>query len=674
MSEHLLYGAAYYYEYLPEDRMEKDFQMMTEAGFNTIRIAESTWSTWEPRDGEFDFSALHLVLRTARKHHLSVIVGTPTYAIPAWLAKKYPDVLANTHDGVCRYGHRQNFDLTHPGYLFHAERILRRLMEEVQSYEHVIGFQLDNETKPYDTCSPRAQALFKDWLKERFGTVENLNRCMGLAYWSNSIADWDDLPDVRGTINGSLGAEYEAFQRNLVTKFLAWQRQIVDEYRLPHQFVTHNFDYEWRMHSFGLQPDVDQFAAAQALTVAGCDIYHPSAHNLTGAEIAFGGAVAYGLKCQNYLVLETQAQGNFGWLPYPGQLRLQAFAHLAAGADGISYWHWHSIHNAIESYWKGVLSHDFSAGAVYREIQTIGQDFARLSDKLLHLKKNAFVAVIVSSRSQTGLKWFPTCRQEDVPEHTYSDYLRWICDALYRLNIEYDIVDDTQRDFSAYEAVFVPTLYSAPDSLIAALRDYTQKGGRLVSTFKSFFADEVLKIYHDVQPHGLTDCFGIHYDRFTKPTDVSLSFPGGISLHEDCRVSDWMELLEIDTAEALCTYRHSEWRGIPAVTRNHFGSGEAVYIGCCFDSAGLETLIRGLFESWNLALSPCTFPVILRQGINTHGSWITYCMNFSGETQSLQLPCGGRELLSGQAAPAHTALSLAPWGVAIIESKQCFDQ
>ncbi|MDO5538905.1 MAG: beta-galactosidase [Eubacteriales bacterium] len=667
MTEHLLYGTAYYYEYLPEDRMEEDFCMMADAGINTIRIAESTWSTWEPRDGEFDFSALHRVLQAAKKHNISVIIGTPTYAIPPWLAKKYPDVLSDTHSGICRYGHRQNFDITHPGYLFHAERIIRRLLKEVQGYSNIIGFQLDNETKPYDTCSPRAQGMFREWLKERFKTVQNFNDQMGLAYWSNSIGSWDDLPDVRGTVNASFGAEYEAFQRDLVTKFFAWQRQLLDEYRRPDQFVTHNFDYEWRLYSFGLQPEVNQFDAANALTIAGCDIYHPSEHLLTGAEIAFGGAVSYALKHSNYLVLETQAQGNFGWLPYPGQLRLQVFAHMASGADGVSYWHWHSIHNAIESYWKGILSHDFSPGAVYQEALTIGKDFRRLSDKLLHLKKENKTAVIVSSRSQAGLKWFPTCQQGDIPDHNYSDYLRWICDALYRLNIEYDIVNDTQRDFSKYDIVFAPALYSAEDSLIDSLSSYTEKGGKLIATFKSFFSDKLLKIYHDAQPHKMTECFGLTYDRFTKPVDVTL-VSETVVFPSHCTVTDWMELLQPDGAEVLCTYDHPAWGSIPAVTRNRFGKGDAVYLGCCFDSKGLEALLCHLFTNWHFTLPSCRFPVIIREGINPQGKHITYCLNFSGEKQVVPSHPAGRELISETSVFEDEALTLEPWNFAIIES------
>lgn len=668
MEERLLFGAAYYPEYLSAGRLEEDMRLMREAGFNLIRVAESTWSTWEPREGAFDFSILRQTLEAAEKNGLRVIVGTPTYAIPPWLARKYPDILSDTHTGPCRYGPRQNFDLTHPGYRRHAGRVIRKLMEAVQPYPCVAGFQLDNETKPYDTCSPRAQAMFKDWLRERFGSVEALNEAMGLSYWSNSLGAWEDLPDIRGTINASLGGEYQAFQRHLVTEFLLWQRKIVDEYRRPDQFVTHNFDYEWRNESFGLQPEVEQFRAAEAVTIAGCDIYHKSEQYLTGAEIAFGGAIARGLKKDNYLVLETQAQGNFGWLPYPGQLRLQAFSHLAGGADGIEYWHWHSIHNAIESYWKGVLSHDLTPGETYREAAAIGQDFQRLSPRLIHLKKQNRAAVMVSSRSQSGFQWFPTCQQGETPERNYSDYLRWICDSLYRLNVEYDVISDEERDFSAYDLLVLPCLYAASNELLSAVAEYVKKGGHLLASFRTGFADELLKIHQGTQPYGLTECLGVHYDRFTKPGGASLT-ADAFSLPEHSRCLDWIELLELNGAQAVCSYQHPAWDGIPAVTLNRFGEGRSAYLGCYFEPECLDALLEYLLPVLGIAVPELRFPLIRRSGTNQFGRQIDYYFNYSDQTQSVSCAHpAGKSLLDEQVLEQGAPFDLPPWGVRILES------
>ncbi len=666
MTEKLLYGAAYYAEYMPEERIDADMQMLADAGFNVIRVAESAWSTWEPRDGEFDFSLLLRVLDAAQSHGISAIVGTPTYAIPAWLAKKYPDILSDTHAGPSRYGPRQNFDITHPGYRFHAERIIRRLAEAVSGHPSVIGWQLDNETKPYDTCSPRAQALFRDWLRDRFGTAEALNREMGLAYWSNSLGIWDDLPDVRGTINASLGAEYQAFQRHLVTEFLLWQRAILDQYRRPDQFVTHNFDYAWRGYSYGYQPDVDQFDAAAAVTVAGCDIYHPGAGELTGAEIAFGGNVARGLKKANYLVLETQAQGPLGRLPYPGQLRLQALSHLASGADGVEYWHWHSIHNAIESYWKGVLSHDMAPNETYRECAAIGAELKALSPNVLHLNKRSRVAVMVSNRSLTGHQWFPAAPMNTAPQHDYNDYLRWLCDSLYRLNIEYDVISDAERDFSAYDLLVLPSLYAATEDLLRAVDGYVKSGGRLLASFRTGFADEYLKIYHDAQPHMLTDCLGLTYDRFTFPEPGTALVSDSIKLPAHVAVTDWMELIELRGAKALCTYQHPVWGGVPAVTVHAYGAGQAAYLGAYFDPDGLDAVLETLLPQLGVAVPQERFPLVIRRGTNAKGREVVFTMNFSGEPLTVEKHPAGVFLPENEAIAENVPFTLPPWGARVL--------
>ncbi len=370
--QQLLYGVAYYDEYMPYDRLDEDIRMMKDAGINVVRIAESTWSTHEPQNGVFDFSSVDRVLEAMHKAGIKVIVGTPTYAIPTWMVKEHPDVLAVTPQGPGHYGRRQNMDITHPVYLFHAERIIRKLIGRVCDHPAVIGYQVDNETKYYQTCGPNVQLQFVKYMRDTYGDLQTINQRFGLDYWSNRINSWEDFPSMVGTINGSLGGEFARFQRKLVTDFLAWQAALVNETKRPGQFITHNFDLEWRGYSHAVQPAVDHFAAARALDIAGIDIYHPSQDALTGTEISFGGDMTRSLKGTNYLVLETQAQAFPHWTPFPGQLRLQAFSHLASGANMVSYWHWHSIHNSFETYWKGLLSHDFASNYVYEEAKTIG--------------------------------------------------------------------------------------------------------------------------------------------------------------------------------------------------------------------------------------------------------------------------------------------------------------
>lgn len=685
-TEKLYFGAAYYSEYLPYDRVEKDMEMMEKAGMNVIRIAESTWSTLEPTEGVYDFTHIDKMLDAAARHHISVIVGTPTYAVPTWLVKKYPDILAITQNGRERYGHRQNMDITNPDYLSHAERVIRVLMEHVKDVPHVIGYQLDNETKSYGTAGPRVQAMFVDYLKEKFPDINDFNHEFGLDYWSNRVNDWEDFPDVRGTINQSLAAEFCKFQRSLVTKFLGWQADIVREYKRDDQFITQNFDFAWTTHSIGYQPEVDQYDAARCMTVAGADIYHPSNEELTGAEITVCGNISRSLKKDNYLILETEAQGMTPWLPYPGQLRLQAYSHIANGSNSVMYWHWHSIHNAIESYWKGVLSHDFSENETYREAVVIGNEWKKIGSHLKNLKKENKVAIMLDNASLTGFAQFPL---ENAGVNGYNTVMRWFADALYRLNIEYDMISSKERDFSGYECLIVPALYSAPESLLSALDSYVTGGGHLITSFRSGFSDEYLKIYPDMQPHMLHKCLGLHYDQFTHPHHVDIApVQNNISaiakehfaLSDDhsaslcASASEWMELITCDTAIPVLKYSHPAYELYAAAAINQYGNGSTLYFGTMFDnhelleSVLLSFLHEAGFSGADLSSNAPHYPLIVKKGVNDFGKELCYYLNYSKDPVSVvHREKNGVELISETAIACGDKINLDGWGVAVVE-------
>ncbi len=613
VKEKLLFGVAYYDEYMPYDRLEKDVKMMQETGINVVRIAESTWSTVEPQDNVFDFSHIDRVLDAMHKGGIKVIIGTPTYAVPTWLVKKYPSVLATTPQGQRQYGARQNMDITNEHFRFHAERVIRKIMEHVKNHPAIIGYQVDNETKSYQTSGENVQKQFVQYMKTKFKTLDNINKAFGLDYWSNRINNWDDFPSVNGSINASLIAEFAKFQRQLVTDYLAWQAKIVKEYAKPNQFVTQNFDLEWRGFSFGIQPDVDHFAASIALDVAGIDIYHNTQDNLTGIEISFGGDVTRSMKGgKNYLVIETEAQGFPQWVPYPNQLRLQAFSHLASGANMVAYWHWHSIHNSAETYWKGLLSHDFEPNPTYLEAQTIGKDFDRLSEKLINFKKNNDVAILFSNEALSAFNAFSFGWGA---KENYNDILRPLYDALYKMNVGTDFIDPSVSDFSKYKMIVVPALYAASDDLLHKLNDYVKNGGHVVYTFKSGFSDENVKVRSTVQPGIINEACGIAYSQFTIPKNVSLKDdPFKVGAAEN-KVHTWMELITPTTAQVLAYYDHPQWGKYAAITQNQFGKGTATYIGCMTSAAFLILIItKRLSVITALVLIPVVFGLIA--GIN----------------------------------------------------------
>lgn len=670
----LLFGAAYYDEYMPYDRLQQDVAMMKKAGINTVRIAESTWSTCEPQEGVFDFSHVERVMDAMEEAGINVIIGTPTYAIPTWMVKSHPDVMAETVNGRGIYGARQIMDITHPVYRFYAERVIRKLMECTAYRKCVIGFQVDNETKYYGTAGKNVQEKFVKYLRRKFNNdLDAMNHEFGLDYWSNRINAWEDFPDVRGTINGSLGAEFEKFQRTLVDEFLSWQADIVNEYRREDQFITHNFDFEWRGYSYGVQPDVNHYHAAKALTIAGTDIYHPTQDDLTGAEIAFGGDMTRSLKRDNYLVLETEAQGYPGWTPYKGQLRLQGYSHLASGSNSVMYWHWHSIHNSFETYWKGLLSHDMQENAPYREACIMGKEFSEIGSHLVNLKKKNDVAILISNEALTALKWFgieATAAGDN--GIGYNDVVRWLYDALFKMNIECDFVWPESDNLDQYKAIFVPALYAAPEELLEKLKQYTANGGTLVATFKTAFANENVKVSHEMQPHILSNCFGISYQQFTFPKNTGLS--GSIingtakGADEKAEAKIFMELLMPQEAEVLASYDHYNWKEYAAITKNHYGKGIAIYIGCMTDDNTLKAVLTDALNSAEVEIPEYSWPVIVRKGTNDLGKYVRYILNYSAEEQNVVYHgADGTELFSEESVQDGENITVLPWNLKIVE-------
>ncbi|MCM1259150.1 MAG: beta-galactosidase [Roseburia sp.] len=667
----LYYGAAYYDEYMPEDRLEKDIAMMKKAGINLVRIGESTWSTYEPQEGVFDFSHLERVMDAMEEAGISVIVGTPTYAVPAWMVKSHPDVLALTKSGRGIYGHRQIMDITHPVYLFYAERIIREMMKRTADRKCVIGYQLDNETKYYGTAGENVQRQFVKYLREKFqDNLDAMNREFGLDYWSNRVDAWEDFPDVRGTINGSLGAEFEKFQRSLVTKFLSWQAGILQEYKREEQFITHNLDFEWRGHSYGVQPGADHFQIAKCLTVAGTDIYHPTQDELTGKEIAFGGDLIRSLKRDNYLILETEAQGFPCWTPYKGQLRLQAFSHIASGANAVEYWHWHSIHNSLETYWKGLLSHDFEENETYLEACTVGRDFEKFGKSLVNLKKKNDVAILVSNESLTALEWFgieATAASDGGLK--YNDIVRWMYDTLYQHNIECDFIWEESEHLSEYKMIAVPALYAAGDALLKKLNTYVTNGGTLVTTFKSGFTNEHVKVSHGIQPHILHQALGVTYHQFTFPRNVELS---GDIIHgaEKFYAKSFMELLiPGEDTEVLASYGHYNWKDYSAITRHRYGKGWGYYIGCMTEDTLLWRVLKKALSDADIQNLPkVQFPIILRKGQNESGKLVWFYLNYSPERHEVvHQEKESMDLFSGKRVKQGDSFGIEGWDFRILE-------
>ncbi len=664
--DNVLYGVAYYTEYMPYDRLDKDIEMMQQAGISVVRIGESSWGLWEPEDGRFDYAWMDRVVERMQKAGIKMIMGTPTYSIPAWMYKKHPEIVVTRVDGkTITYGLRQNTDLMNPTYRFYCERVIRKIVERYKDNPVIIGYQIDNETSSAEAANHDVQVGFVEYLKKKFKTTDELNKVWGLNYWGQRLNDWTEVPPREGILNPGWKLEWERYSQWITTDFLAWQASLVSEYKRPDQFITHDLAGPPRA-------EVNEYDIARSLDIVAVNPYHGWQDDFDGMGSSFPGDYSRSLKQTNYLVTETNAQ-TIGWSskgqypPYDGQLRLDVYTHLSSGANMVEYWHWHSIHAGQETYWKGVLSHDLEPNRAYAEVSRTAHELQKIGPRIVDLKRDSKVAILYSNDSRYGLRFMSFSDHAD-----YGSVLRQMYGALYRANVGIDFVFPEAADFSKYRVIVVPPLYVASDDLLNRLAEFVRNGGHVVMAFKSGFTNEFDTVRWTMAPGPLREAAGFHYQEFSNLKEPLALKGDPFKVGAENKVSDWAEMILPDSAQALAYYDHPFFGKYPAITRNRFGKGTLTYEGTVLSDKLQDKVMLDVLQLAGLAGPDQSVPpsVRVKHGANRSGKAIHYYLNYSSNPQTLSYAYGAGADLLTQTSVAHSQqITLKPWDLAIIEEK-----
>ncbi|GAA1942327.1 beta-galactosidase [Microbacterium deminutum] len=687
----VLFGAAYYAEYHVADRLQLDLDLMKAAGFTVIRVGESVWSTWEPRDGEFDLEWLTPVLDEAHTRGIRVILGTPTYAVPPWLQVAHPEIAGERATGArIPWGARQEVDFTHPVFRLHAERVIRAILARHAQHPAVIGFQVDNEPGLELFHNDGVFAGFVESLRESYGDVETLNREWGLTYWSHRLTEWSQLWRPDGNTFPQYDLAWRRYQASLTTEFIAWQADLVDEFRRDDQFVMTCLAYP--------RPAVDDEKLNARVDITAGNPYYgmqdrldalkelpPLSHwTTTGVAGLFRQADRmFSSKQSRYLVTETNAQSISGpelnFPPYPGQLRQAAFAMISRGAAMIEYWHWHTLPYGTETYWGGVLPHSLVPGRIYQEVAELGAALGGIGDALDGYEPDADVAILWSNPSRFALQFTPPFRIDGKPdagsyEHIVDSFHRGVVDSGRQARILH--LDQARAIGAAHLVERFPVLvaaglYIADDDDLALLRDYAELGGHLVLGVRTGYADEEARARIAVAPPGLSDAAGVRYDEYSN-LDDSIPVSGSTDLIASSATARlWVDGLISDGAEVLAGYEHPRFRDFPAVTTNPFGTGRISVVGTV-PSPELAAAIVGWAAPDAITselVTAASLPVTVSSGTLPDGGRAWFVFNWGWPAQQVTLSLAVTDLVTGTRLEAGSALSLDGWSTRAFVSR-----
>ncbi|WP_211231838.1 beta-galactosidase [Amycolatopsis balhimycina] len=691
----VLFGAAYYAEYQRGDRLADDFALMAAAGFTVIRVGESVWSTWEPEDGRFELDWLQPILDLAHEHGISVILGTPTYAVPPWLARRYPEIAGETATGQrIGWGGRQEVDFTHAAFRFHAERVVRAILGRYADHPAVIGFQVDNEPGLHLLHNHGVFQRFVEHLRQHYGDVATLNEAWGLVYWSHRLSDWSDLWVPDGSIQPQYDLAWRRFQGELTTEFIDWQAGIARGYAHPGQFVTTCIDYG--------RPAMDDEQVSRGLDITSGNAYYDMQDGLllpqeeqTAQTWPPSGVWAlyliadrmYASRQAPFLVTETNASSiGATWHNkpgYDGQWRQAAWALVARGARMVEYWHWHTLQFGTETYWGGVLPHSNVPGRVYHEIAKLGAEFASAGDLVADLTPGTDVAMLYSTPSKWLMEKHPPLATADGGPHPgayhriFDAFYKGAFDARLSTRIVHvpQVIDGTPdgqpvdaAEFATRQPLLVVAgCYLADERLLGWLAAYADAGGHLILGPRTGYADTEGRARAEIAPAKLTEYAGVSYGEYSNlTTNVPLvSTPDSeLRLGPDAEATAWADLLVATDASVLATYDHPHFgRWAAATTRPH-GNGRITCVGTVPGSA----FARALFEWARPRTSAWTrlpATVTVTSATSRDGRRVHIIHNWSWEAQTVEAPIDLENVLAGSKVSSGSTIELGAWDVVV---------
>lgn len=668
-------GVCYYPEHWQESDWEPDLKRMKEHGIKTVRIAEFSWTLVEPQEGVYTFDLFDRFLDLAEKMGMQVIMGTPTATPPAWLTKKYPEVLNTDKNGVPFFhGGRRHYNYNSPKYQELSAKITEQYAKHYASHPAVIGWQLDNEfnCESSEFYSESDSVAFREFLKKKYHTLEALNEAWGTVFWSQTYTDWEEIFVPRNlnadATNPHLHLDYFRFISDSVCRYAKLQEEILRKYIKPDDFITTNgifgnIDYKRLM-----KESLDFLTYDSYPNFGYClDDYNPEdlmkdrkwSRNLMETRAVAG----------TFGIMEQQSGAN-GWnrrmeapTPKPGQMTLWTMQSIGHGADFISYFRWRTAIFGTEMYWHGILDYSGRENRRLRELGSISKKI----DKLQEVAGTKFYAKAALLKDYDNAwdaqvdKWH--ARVQSVSEKGIFEAAQ-----LTHTPLDFVYLDEavTVETLKQYEILFYPHASILTEERMRLLEEYVAQGGILVMGCRTGYKEIHGKCVRELLPGLASKLAGTDVPEYSfvspEDKDVYVEWDG-----ERVEASVFHDQLAkaSETAQVLGTYRNCYYEDTPALICNAFGKGKAFYFGGAFTRQTVEIFLkktgkaepyRALFE-----LPQCCELAIRRNETQTY----YFILNYSAEATAIDLREEFAELLSGETVSGIK--EIPPYGVLVLK-------
>jgi len=665
------------------DILKKDIELMKLSHVNAVSVGIFAWAALEPEEGRYEFGWLKEIIDNLYSSGIYTVLATPSGARPVWMAIQHPEVLRVGPDLVRnQMGGRHNHCYTSPYYRQKVWDMDKKLAEQFGRHPGVILWHISNEFGGECYC-PLCQQEFRNWLKTKYGTIEELNRQWWTAFWSHTYSSFDQIepPLEKGEHSvHALVLDWKRFVTDRTVDFCAFEKAAIR---------AGGSDIPVTTNLMGFYNGLNYFKFRDVLDIVSWDNY-PYWHTNPEdeSEVAITTAATHDLmrsiRQQPFLLMES-VPGATNWHPVcrmkkPGMHELSSLQAVAHGSNSVQYFQWRKSRGSSEKFHGAVVSHDGTADTrIFREVTAVGSRLNTLSE-ICRTNVKPEAAIIYDWENRWALDQMQGLLNGaslDVKQRTgdpkhYSLTVLDHYEAFWRMGIPVDIVD-MSCDFSQYKLVIAPMLYMQREGIVQKLRTFVEKGGTLVGTYWSGLVNENDLCFESFAPYGMQDVFGLFSE------EIDALYPNqrnALSLHatgKEYELRDLCDVVHVSTAQVLGIYKEDYYAGYPALTRNRFGLGQAYYLCARADAEFYSDFYGEIADALQLerALDNAVLPHNVTACLRKCGDLkIAIVQNFNPYPAAISLQNAVTDIESGE----HTTyIRLAPFGIRFLRKNEQTD-